>query len=113
MGMNLCRRRIELCSDPTALNRRDLALTCAHHTSECTRRAAALIALILAEDDFATPTSPATTPGRAKDDDAAAERKCTRPTQTSWDTRSQVAGRRAAGCATAWCSSHGPHAVTM
>jgi len=41
------------------------------------------LALILAEDDLATPTSPATTPGRAKDDDAAAERKCTRPTQTS------------------------------
>jgi hypothetical protein len=86
MGMNLCRRRIELCSDPTALNRRDLALTCAHITlqrPECGRRAAALIALILVEDDFATPTSPATTPGGAKDDDAAAERKCTRPTQTS------------------------------
>jgi hypothetical protein len=44
MGMNLCRRRIELCSDPTALNRRDLALTCAHHwfTAEWPRRAAAL-----------------------------------------------------------------------
>lgn len=46
MGMNLCRRRIELCSDPTALNRRDdllLALApTVHITAGGGRRAAAL-----------------------------------------------------------------------
>ena len=95
MGLNLCRRRIELCSEMvlTRLARRDCLnknnilpiprirpypLSYIEGTTCCSLSPVLItagwpwplaapphLALILAEEDSATPTSPATTPGRA------------------------------------------------
>jgi hypothetical protein len=96
MGMNLCRRRIELCSDPTALNRRDLALTCAHHwfTAEWPRRAAALSSHPRGRR-FGHANVPGYNTGGRQG------RRCSCGTEVHTPhpnilTRSQVAGRRAA-----------------